>query len=363
LYPARAGLVGIGAVQPDRLAELLLGDILGRNPNVLREVAQLAQGVEDAVAMLLTLLRTAAHPQYVGVRSHARDLVVTQPRPFAQAANMLALTLAQAGSRQGLEPALVALTAISKDAGPAFHVVQTHDVISAQFGTSQQMMTENVTMTSGRVSSGFFGKRLQFDRIAKSSPRLFIALLADALNVAGVDYPSIVGDTRQPDRSASEVLDSLYRKHFAPLVRYAAMIVGPEMADDVVQDAFVGICRSWNELDSVERMDSYLFSLVRRTAYNALRRREDSARRTTSLSELESVAILDDNLESLETRLSLAPLLERLTPLEKRILLLHYFGNMTLAQVATEVGYSHRYISRKLRSTRARLGENLLAMD
>jgi RNA polymerase sigma-B factor len=43
---------------------------------------------------------------------------------------------------------------------------------------------------------------------------------------------------------------------------------------------------------------------------------------------------LDDALESVEYRESLKPLLEKLPPREKRILMLRFFGNMTQSQIA-----------------------------
>src|SRR5215470_13792333 len=51
----------------------------------------------------------------------------------------------------------------------------------------------------------------------------------------------------------------------------------------------------------------------------------------------ESLGMLDDALEGVEYRESLKPLLERLPPREKRILMLRFFGNMTQSQIATEL--------------------------
>src|SRR6266567_8647964 len=50
----------------------------------------------------------------------------------------------------------------------------------------------------------------------------------------------------------------------------------------------------------------------------------------------DSLGMVDDALEGVEYRESLKPLLERLPPREKRILLLRFFGNMTQSQIATE---------------------------
>jgi RNA polymerase sigma-B factor len=73
----------------------------------------------------------------------------------------------------------------------------------------------------------------------------------------------------------------------------------------------------------------------------------------------ESLGMLDDALEGVEYRESLKPLLERLPPREKRILMLRFFGNMTQSQIATELGISQMHVSRLLARTLAQLREGL----
>jgi RNA polymerase sigma-B factor len=68
----------------------------------------------------------------------------------------------------------------------------------------------------------------------------------------------------------------------------------------------------------------------------------------------------DDALEGVEYRESLKPLLERLPPREKKILLLRFFGNMTQSQIADEVGISQMHVSLLLTRTLAQLRERLL---
>jgi RNA polymerase sigma-B factor len=73
----------------------------------------------------------------------------------------------------------------------------------------------------------------------------------------------------------------------------------------------------------------------------------------------ESLGMVDEALEGVEYRESLKPLLERLPPREKRILLLRFFGNMTQSQIATELGISQMHVSRLLARTLAQLREGL----
>ena len=77
----------------------------------------------------------------------------------------------------------------------------------------------------------------------------------------------------------------------------------------------------------------------------------------------DSLGMIDDALEGVEYRESLKPLLERLPPREKKILLLRFFGNITQSQIAAELGISQMHVSRLLARTLAQLREGLTIDD
>ena len=77
----------------------------------------------------------------------------------------------------------------------------------------------------------------------------------------------------------------------------------------------------------------------------------------------DSLGMIDEALEGVEYRESLKPLLEKLPPREKRILMLRFFGGMTQSQIATDLGISQMHVSRLLARTLAQLREGLLAED
>ena len=74
----------------------------------------------------------------------------------------------------------------------------------------------------------------------------------------------------------------------------------------------------------------------------------------------DTLGITDEAIEGVEYRESLKPLLEKLPPREKKILLLRFFGNMTQSQIAIELGISQMHVSRLLARTLAQLREGLL---
>ena len=76
---------------------------------------------------------------------------------------------------------------------------------------------------------------------------------------------------------------------------------------------------------------------------------------------LASLGIDDANIEHVEIRESIKPLLEGLGEREKRILLLRFFRNMTQSQIAEEIGVSQMHVSRLLSRTLSQLRVSLEA--
>jgi len=74
---------------------------------------------------------------------------------------------------------------------------------------------------------------------------------------------------------------------------------------------------------------------------------------------LDAIGVLDENLEHVEIRESIKPLLDRLDAREKRILLLRFFKNMTQSQIAEEIGVSQMHVSRLLSRTLEQLRVSL----
>jgi RNA polymerase sigma-B factor len=71
----------------------------------------------------------------------------------------------------------------------------------------------------------------------------------------------------------------------------------------------------------------------------------------------------DSALEGVEYRESLKPLLAKLPPRERQIIMLRFFANMTQSQIGEEVGISQMHVSRLLTRTLAQLREGLIAEE
>ena len=109
--------------------------------------------------------------------------------------------------------------------------------------------------------------------------------------------------------------------------------------------------------------EDILEGLESANAYSAVSLDAPDAGDDDSPAVADSLGTTDEALEGVEYRESLKPLLEKLPPREKKILLLRFFGNMTQSQIAAELGISQMHVSRLLARTLAQLREGLLAED
>ncbi len=109
--------------------------------------------------------------------------------------------------------------------------------------------------------------------------------------------------------------------------------------------------------------EEILEGLESANAYSAVSLDAPDSSNEDSPAVADSLGSVDDAMEGVEYRESLKPLLERLPPREKKILLLRFFGNMTQSQIATEIGISQMHVSRLLARTLAQLREGLLLED
>ncbi len=73
----------------------------------------------------------------------------------------------------------------------------------------------------------------------------------------------------------------------------------------------------------------------------------------------ELVGEADDELDRVDYREALRPLLAELNPRERTIVMLRFFGNLTQTQIADEVGISQMHVSRLLAQTLTRLRDRL----
>jgi RNA polymerase sigma-70 factor (ECF subfamily) len=123
-------------------------------------------------------------------------------------------------------------------------------------------------------------------------------------------------------------------------------------AEDVVQEAFV---RFWNTgRQRAEDPRAYLFACVKRAALDLRRRRVRRQRRETNSragqsSSRVSDTLFDSELERDEWRASVEAALTRLPGLQREVLVMKVWGELTNAQIATVLGVSPNTVASRYR--------------
>ena len=84
-----------------------------------------------------------------------------------------------------------------------------------------------------------------------------------------------------------ETITEIFTAQYRDMLRIArAVLRSPEDAEDAVQEVMLGLLRTPNVLDSVERLGGWLYTLVRRRCVDIIRR---ETRRRDAESNLEDL--------------------------------------------------------------------------
>jgi RNA polymerase sigma-70 factor (sigma-E family) len=140
-------------------------------------------------------------------------------------------------------------------------------------------------------------------------------------------------------RDPAEEITALYEAHALGFVKLAVLMTGDQTAaEDIVQDAFLGLYRRWHSVREPDKVLSYIRSCVLngcRTFHRVRYRRErivfdprpdaDSA---------ENLAVLG------ETNRAVLAAIRRLPPRQREAVVLRYYLDMTEDQTAQAMGVS-----------------------
>ena len=171
-------------------------------------------------------------------------------------------------------------------------------------------------------------------------------------------------DTRAPEAPHAAVdrqITSLYQAHALSLARLALLMLGdPDAAQDVVQDAFLGLYRRWDKLASADAAPAYLRASVLNGCRTVLRGRSRADRRLHCLSEVPSESAEARALLS-EEQQAVARAIRVLPDRQREALVLRYYLDMSEADAAEAMRVSRGAIksatSRALAAIERRLKE------
>jgi RNA polymerase sigma-70 factor (sigma-E family) len=169
-------------------------------------------------------------------------------------------------------------------------------------------------------------------------------------------------DTRLPP-SAADSVTALYAQHAVGLVRLAVVLVGDRAsAEDIVQDAFLGLYRRWDDLPDTSFPLAYLRASVLNGCRTALRRRARLGSRPltagtvvtgTSVESAESRALLS------EEQRTVAIALRRLPERQREALVLRYYLDLSEEEIARTMGVSRGTVKSATHRGLAAIGRTL----
>lgn len=124
-------------------------------------------------------------------------------------------------------------------------------------------------------------------------------------------------------------IDRLYQAEYLPMLRLARLLTGStEIAEELVQDAFVAIFR---RLGKIDNPGAYLRRTVVNNCHSELRRRATERRKIHVVADAQTADLpreLDETWRALD----------RLKPKQRTALVLRYYEDLTVRQVADLMG-------------------------
>jgi len=129
-----------------------------------------------------------------------------------------------------------------------------------------------------------------------------------------------------------EALECLLRGIQPSLRRFLSGVVGPSLVDDVLQDAFIIVCRKIKSLHIPELFRPWVYRIASREAFRQLKKARRWSDHTVQELEPDELPAQDvhPSAELLDELLSL----DELSPASRAVLALHFREEMTLVEIA-----------------------------
>lgn len=165
---------------------------------------------------------------------------------------------------------------------------------------------------------------------------------------------------RRARRGDAAAIEALIRAHQDPLYAFMLRLSGrPEVAQDMVQEAFVRVIRSIDRFDDRFRFSTWLFTIARRLLVNSLQKMRPA-------SDSDAVGRQQGDTETpgaisaaSEARTQLRELLDRamstLSPLQREIVLLFHQQHWPIGDIATTLDIPEGTVKSHLFRARRRM--------
>jgi RNA polymerase sigma-70 factor (sigma-E family) len=180
--------------------------------------------------------------------------------------------------------------------------------------------------------------------------------------------PAPIGDAarddvwgRESEWTADEAVTQLFTTQYRPMVRLATLLVHDAgLAEELTQDAFVGLHSRWGRLRDPQRAVAYLRQSVVNRARSALRHRGVVDRFLRRQSEPMTVPSAESLALDAPDHSNVLAAVRRLPARQREALVLRYYADLSEAQTAEAMGVSEGAVKshtfRALATLRTMLG-------
>lgn len=131
----------------------------------------------------------------------------------------------------------------------------------------------------------------------------------------------------------SGALQELLQRLQRPLFSYIRRLVGPDAAEDVLQDVFLQICRDLRLVSEPQFIRAWAYRVCSRTCFAFLRQKRLWTFRHAEDVDVDTLPV-DAALEANVLVAEIGDLLDQISPASRAVLVLHYFHNLTIQEVA-----------------------------
>jgi len=144
----------------------------------------------------------------------------------------------------------------------------------------------------------------------------------------------LIGDERLLARVAQRDRDAfgrLYERHATSVYRYALSILrSPHLAEEVAQETMMAVWNGADRFKGNSRVLTWMLGIARNQSHNILRKESKGQR----LPESHRGAGTDDPAQSLVRDLHIQDALQTLTPLQREVMHLVFYENLTVREAA-----------------------------
>jgi RNA polymerase sigma-70 factor, ECF subfamily len=145
-------------------------------------------------------------------------------------------------------------------------------------------------------------------------------------------------------RGDAEAFGTLYQRYYATMVWLAySILLDRNLAEDAAQQAFAKACEKLVDLKRADRFGAWLTQICRNEAYQLIRNRQ----RSTPQQVCENMVVTESAIDGPDLGM-VREAIDRLAPMYREIVVLHYYNQMDYRQIASTLGIAGHTVRGRL---------------